>query len=208
MKNRIISKTDLNLSLIIGFLIGLFFLISVRVIGMEIDLPWDKKWDLSLLIIFPFLCFLGMVVASFLKERFLMIYQIAKFGLVGALNTFIDFGILNTAIILVETASGIHFPIFKGISFIAAATNSYFWNKHWTFEKKESLFASGEFAKFIAVTFVGFLLNVGSASLIVNIVGPQYGIGENLWANIGAFVAVFVAFIWNFIGSKLIVFKK
>jgi len=149
-----------------------------------------------------------MIFASIFKKRLLIIYQIVKFGLVGALNTFIDFGILNGLILLTSVATGVYFSVFKAISFLFAAVNSYFWNKHWTFEKKDSVFASGEFTKFMAVTFVGFLLNVGTASLVVNVIGPQYGIGENLWANIGAFMATFIGFAWNFVGSKFIVFKK
>ncbi len=208
MKLKFVKKTDLLIGLIIGFLIGVFFLISIRVIEIDLELDWEKQWSWFLLIFFPILCCLGIVFASAFKEKLLIIYQFAKFGLVGALNTFIDFGILNGLILLTSIASGIYYSIFKGISFLFAAVNSYFWNKHWTFEKKDSVFASGEFVKFMAVTFVGFLLNVGTASLIVNIIGPQYGTGENLWANIGAFVAIFVGLTWNFIGSKFIVFKK
>ncbi len=205
---KLISKLDAFLSLVIGFLIGVFFLISVRVIEADLTLGWDKRWELSFLIIFPVLCSLGMIFASLFKKKFLVIYQFAKFGLVGALNTFIDFGILNGLILLTSIAGGFYYSVFKGISFLFAAVNSYFWNKHWTFKKKDKIFASGEFAKFLAVTFVGFLLNVGAATLVVNTIGPQYGIGDKLWANIGAFIAVFVGLTWNFVGSKFIVFKK
>ena len=208
MKLELIAKKDAVISLIIGFLIGVFFLISVRVIKIDLNWGWDEKLDWFLLVLLPVLCYLGMIFASIFKNRLLIIYQFLKFGLVGALNTFIDFGILNGLILLTSTATGIYFSIFKGISFLFAAVNSYFWNKHWTFEKKENVFSSNEFLKFIGVTLIGFLLNVGTASLIVNVVGPQYGIGENLWANIGAFAAVFVGFGWNFVGSKFIVFKK
>jgi putative flippase GtrA len=208
MRPQLISKKDVILSLIIGSLIGLFSLITIRVIKADLGFEWAKQWEWLIVIILPVLCFLAMTVVSLLKEKILIIYQFAKFVLVGALNTFIDFGILNLLIWATGIAIGLHYSLFKAISFFVAATNSYFWNKHWTFEKKDSIFASGEFVKFLVVTFIGFLINVGTASLVVNVIGPQYGIGETLWANIGAFAAVFVAFIWNFLGSKLIVFKK
>ncbi len=205
---KLISKLDAFLSLVIGFLIGVFFLISVRVVEADLNLGWKKGWDLTLLIILPVLCSIGMIFASFFKKKLLVIYQFAKFGLVGALNTFIDFGILNGLILLTSIAGGFYYSIFKGISFLFAAVNSYFWNKHWTFKKKDKIFASNEFIKFLAVTFIGFLLNVGAATFVVNTIGPQYGIGDKLWANIGAFIAVFVGLTWNFVGSKFIVFKK
>jgi putative flippase GtrA len=202
------EKKDLVISVVIGFLIGLFFLVSVKVVQEDLSFNWQNQWSLMLLIGFPIACFLGMLLASFFKKKFLVIYQIAKFGLVGALNTFIDFGVLNGLIFLTSIATGIQYSLFKAVSFLFAAVNSYFWNKHWTFEKKGEVFASGEFIKFMAVTFIGFVLNVGTATLIVSLIGAQYGIGDKVWANIGAFIAVFVGFVWNFIGSKYIVFKR
>jgi putative flippase GtrA len=202
------EKKDLVISVVIGFLIGLFFLVSVKVVQEDLSFNWQNQWSLMLLIGFPIACFLGMLLASFFKRKFLVIYQIAKFGLVGALNTFIDFGVLNGLIFLTSIATGIQYSLFKAVSFLFAAVNSYFWNKHWTFEKKGEVFASGEFIKFMAVTFIGFVLNVGTATLIVSLIGAQYGIGDKVWANIGAFIAVFVGFVWNFIGSKYIVFKR
>jgi putative flippase GtrA len=202
------EKKDLLISVVIGFLIGLFFLVSVKVVQEDLSFNWQNQWSLMLLIGFPIACFLGMLLASFFKKKFLVIYQIAKFGLVGALNTFIDFGVLNGLIFLTSIATGIQYSLFKAVSFLFAAVNSYFWNKHWTFEKKGEVFASGEFIKFMAVTFIGFILNVGTATLIVSLIGAQYGIGDKVWANIGAFIAVFVGFVWNFIGSKYIVFKR
>jgi putative flippase GtrA len=52
------------------------------------------------------------------------------------------------------------------------------------------------------------LINVGVASFVVNIVGPQFGMGKKIWASVGAIVAAFFAFVWNFLGSKFVVFKK
>ncbi len=204
----IIKKKDAIISAVIGLMIGGFFLIVLRVIGMEMDLPWKKDWDGMLVVGFAVMSFVGMFIASWIGKRFLAIYQVAKFGLVGALNTFVDFGVLNLLFWVTGVVTGPSYSYFKGISFIAAAFNSYFWNKHWTFEKKGKLFEADEFLKFIIVTFIGFMLNVGTASLIVLVIGPQYGLSDTLWGNIAAFIAVFVAFLWNFIGSKYIVFKK
>ncbi len=202
MNFNLIKKSDAVISSIIGFLVGIFFFIILRNLGFTINYDW------ILLIAFPPLSFLGMLLASVIGKKFLVVYQAAKFCLTGALNTFVDLGVLNLLIWITGIASGYHYSIFKAISFVVAATNSYLWNKHWTFEKKGSVFSSGEFAKFFGVTFIGFLINVGVASVVVNVIGPQYGLSGEMWANIGAFVAVFFAFVWNFVGSKFIVFKK
>lgn len=196
------TKIDTIVSLIIGFLIGLFFFISLRTLQIEIPQSW------LFLIIFPPLSWLGLFLASLLGKKILAIYQLAKFLLVGALNTMVDLGILNLLMWLSGIYKGLFFSVFKGISFLVAATNSYFWNKFWTFEKKESIFVGREYFKFLFVAIIGLLINVGVATFLVNVVGPQFGISEPLWANIGAFVAVFVALTWNFLGAKFLVFKK
>jgi len=149
-----------------------------------------------------------MFVVSFLGKKFLIIYQAGKFALVGALNTFIDLGILNILIWFTGIATGLWYSVFKGISFLIATINSYFWNKHWTFEKGEKAFAPREFSKFLVVTIVGLGINVGIASIVVNVLGPQWGITAKMWATFGALTATLLAWVWNFFSSKFIVFKK
>jgi len=196
------KKVDTIISTIIGFLIGAFFFIGLKNIGKSFPYSW------LLLIVFPPLALLGMFLASFIGKKLLIIYQAAKWVLVGALNTFIDLGVLNGLIWISGIATGLLYSVFKGGSFLLATLNSYFWNKHWTFAKRETVFSSREFSKFLLVTTIGLFINVGIASFVVNIIGPQYGIGEKMWANVGAFAAVLVAWVWNFLASKFIVFKK
>lgn len=196
------KKRDGIISFILGFLIGVFFFIVLKNVEVEIPYLW------LIIPVFPFLSLLGMYLVSFLGKRFLIIYQAGKFALVGALNTFVDLGVLNILIWISGIATGLWYSVFKGISFLVAVINSYFWNKRWTFEKKGELFVPGEFSKFLVVTVIGLLLNVGIASLVVNVVGPQFGISIKLWASVGAVVATLTAWIWNFLSSKFIVFKK
>lgn len=195
-------KVDVIISPIIGFLIGVFFFVSLKTLKINISQSW------LLLIIFPPLTLFGLFVASVIGKRVLAIYQMAKFLLVGALNTFLDLGVLNLLMWLSNIYTGVFFALFKGVSFLTAATNSYFWNKHWTFRHQDGIFGGKEYFKFLVVVTVGLLVNVGVAGLIVNVVGPQFGISEKIWANVGAFLAVFAGVMWNFLGSKFIVFKR
>ncbi len=150
----------------------------------------------------PILCAVAMAVAIFLKNRLAILYQFAKFFLVGIFNTLVDLGILNLLIAGTSTSSGIVYTAFKGISFLIASINSYFWNKLWTFNA-----AKGSFSQFLAVSAIGFLINVGIASAIVNLIGPQFGLPVNTWANVGALTGSMIGLIWNFAGYKFIVFK-
>ncbi len=142
-----------------------------------------------------------------LKERHPFVPQFMRFFCVGLLNTGIDFGVLNFLIFLTGKSSGIYFPIFKSISFVIAVTNSYFMNKHWTFKSSE-ITRENEFFKFFGVNIIGWGINVGVATYIVNYIGAPAGFSPVLWANIGAFSAVAFTLVWNFIGMKFIVFKK
>jgi len=196
------KKIDTIISPIIGFLIGIFFFFSSKMLKIETGLNW------LLLIIFPFLTLFGLFVASLIGKRVLAIYQMAKFVLVGALNTMIDLGILNFLMWISGIYTGIFYSIFKAISFLCATVNSYLWNKHWTFGKREKIFVSKEYLKFLIIVTIGLLINVLIASFVVNVIGPQFGIIPKFWANIGAFTAILIAWIWNFIGVKFIVFKK
>jgi putative flippase GtrA len=140
-----------------------------------------------------------------------IVMQGGKFVLVGGLNTLIDLGVLNLLMFATKIASGPWYSGFKGISFIAAVINSYLLNKFWTFKSKDSTNTGKEFIQFLVVSVLGFAINVGVATFVVNVISPKLaysGVSEVIWANIGAVAATFCAMIWNFIGYKFIVFKK
>ena len=101
-----------------------------------------------------------------------------------------------------------YFASFKALSFSIAAVNAYFWNKYWTFEKRETKPGAKEFGKLYIVTGIGFFLNVLIASLVFKTIGPQFGLSDKVWPTFSAGIATFIVFIWNFLGYKFIVFKK
>lgn len=137
----------------------------------------------------------------------IIIRQAIKFVLVGGLNTLIDLGALNLLIFLSGITAGFGYSAFKGVSFIAAVINSYFLNKFWTFNLQKTKEAKKEFAQFFIVSLIGFGINVGVASFVVNIIGVQFGLAPKIWANVGAIIATLVGMTWNFLGYKFIVFK-
>ena len=194
-------KKDLINASVIGLVVAGIFLGIAKNTGLLIP-----HIEIALFV-FPVLSVVGMFVASLLAKKFAVLLQAARFLLVGGLNTFIDLGILNLLIFTGGTAVGIWFSVFKGIAFIVAVLNSYIWNKHWTFDTKTQ--AQGkEFIQFLLVSIVGFIINVSIASFLVNVLGAPDTISENMWANVAAVTATFTGMLWNFMGYKLIVFKK
>ena len=63
-----------------------------------------------------------------------------------------------------------------------------------------------EFLQFIVITILGFLINVGIASVIFKFVSPVAGLNIDQWAILSAAIATAVSMIWNFLGYKFIVF--
>ena len=204
------KKSDIVPPIIIGVVIGLIFLGILNYSPEYLpELPsFIKKIAVFFPIIFPILSIIGVFIAQFLGRKFKALFQLAKFVLVGASNTFIDLGILILLLTIFNISAGLLYSIFNALSFTCSVINSYFWNKFWTFEKKETGVKVKEFGKFFLIAGTGFLVNVGIASLVVNVVGPQFEISAEIWAMVGAFVAIICVFMWNFLGYKFLVFKK
>ncbi len=206
MNNSLGSKKDYFLVSIIGFLFGLLLLPILK--NLKIGF-FEFNFVSIAAVVAGFVIFanFALFIAFLLGRRIPIILQFAKFGAVGGLNTLLDLGILNFLIYLTGFSAGIYYSAFKSFSFIIANIIAYFCNKYWTFgaEGKANV---KEFSQFFIVSVIGFLINVGLASFVVNVMGPMRGISPDLWANIGALAATAASLIWNFIGYKFFVFKK
>lgn len=198
------DKKDSKLILIIGAAVGLLIqpiLVNV-IVSPSIFLRFAAFF--AFLVLAPAALF----IASLIGKKISVIYQFAKFAAVGTLNTFIDVGILNLEILLSGLAGGgAYYPILKGVSFLAGTTNSFFWNKYWTFKAHETKSVS-ETVKFYTFATVGFALNVGLASFVRFKITPPATITVNVWANVAALAGVAASFLWDFLGYKYFVFKK
>lgn len=140
--------------------------------------------------------------------KFPILKQLAKFIIVGGINTGIDFLVLNIEMILTGITSGPSMLILNSISFSAATTNSFFMNKRWTFEDKGDKKDGVKFSQFLIVSIIGITINGGVVYLITSFVDPLFGLNPQLWANVAKLFATGISLVWNFIGYKFIVFKK
>ncbi len=209
-------KTDLICALIIGQIVawltfGIFKNLGFDVILYRITtnfLGWTIHLGLLLAIIIPITALISLYITYLLGRKTPVIFQAGKFVSVGILSTLIDWGILNLFIFLSSIALGVFYSIFKGISFVVAMVNSFFWNKLWTFKKRGMEKAGKEFFQFLIINLIGLGINVIIASLIVNFIGPQFKLSDKIWANVGAGVATFFVMFWSFLGYKFIVFRK
>jgi putative flippase GtrA len=187
---------------LIGFLVGWLIL------------PVAVNFNFEITFLFIFLSVIGFAVLApsalgviyFLGRFWPILRQFGRFAAVGTLNTLINFGILNLLMYFTGITRGIYYSLFIAIAFVAAVTNSYFWNKFWSFQSKNGISLS-EFSRFLIITIVGLLINDGVASFLVNVLGPIDGFSAVLWANLSALAGVAAAFLWNFCGYRYIIFK-
>ncbi|PID52525.1 MAG: hypothetical protein CR972_01465 [Candidatus Moraniibacteriota bacterium] len=201
-----ISRTDFYL---VSF-IGVFFALFAIPILSNLHLPFitlTPTFIVSLIVFFTIFSNIALSIAWFIGKRIPIVFQFAKFGAVGAFNTFLDWGVLNLLIAITSITDGIGFSLFKGISFIISALGAYFWNKYWTFSATSKANAK-EVTKFITISLSGFLINVGLASLIIFLFKSSISVTPEQLANIAAAIATIASLIWNFFGYKLFVFKK
>lgn len=209
-------KTDLISALIIGEMVAWLAFTILKTLEFDaviyqtmIDILGRKiHLGLLLAVIIPIAAAICLYITSLLGKKVPVIFQAGKFVTVGISNTLIDWGVLNLQILLTGITAGLFYPIFKGVSFLIAIINSFLWNKFWTFKKGETEKAGTEFLQFLIVSGIGLGINVGIASLAVNVIGPQAGISPKVWATVGALIATMFSMIWNFLGYKFIVFKK
>jgi putative flippase GtrA len=144
-------------------------------------------------------------------ERFPIVEQIAKFALIGVMNTLVDLGILNVLMYLSSHAEGPYYSLFKTISFTGAVIFSYNLNKRWTFKDISDNERAKKFTQFLLISVIGAIINVSVATLVVVYIKPLVTLpflNAQLWGNIGALGGTGVGLIWNFLGYKFIVFKK
>lgn len=198
------TKKDLIIALVVGELIAWLIWPVWMNLGV-LQNYWQWRW--ALLVILPILCVLGVIVANYIGKWVKIFQQFAKYGLIGVLNTLLDFAVLNLLSYTFHVYSGTSLILINVFSFLAANINSYFWNKYWTFQSQNKKVA-GELLKFFTVSIIGFLLNSAILWFFTTVMEPALGLSPQIWENVAKLVATGAYIIWNFIGYKLIVFKE
>lgn len=203
------NKKNIIFSLICGELTSWFLIFVIKNPYVEefrgLANIESLVWVLPIL--FPIIFVLGILIGQVISKFIKIIIQIVKFVEVGILNTFIDIGILNLLVWLSGITAGGRLTPLNSVSFICAATNSYYWNKFWTF-KKEGQVAGKEFAQFLTVSIIGWLINTGIVVLGTTFLVPIASLSAGAWMNIMKLTATFISMAWNFIGYKFFVFKS
>ena len=121
--------------------------------------------------------------------------QAVKFLSVGVLNTALDAS-LYFALTRCLGFSTLQ-TLAKGISYGAGILNSFFWNKSWTFKSDASTLTT--FVPFALANLAGLAINAGAMHICLNAL--------SLHEIPSLALATGTSLSWNFIASKVFIFK-
>ena len=132
------------------------------------------------------------------------IWQFLRFCIVGSLNAIIDFGILNLLLWLFATKSTWKTLEYNSVAVLLASTNSFFWNKYWTFQRRNPI-SFQEVYRFCAIaggtTFMNDMLLLLLGRIFPGIIGSSL-----IGANILKLAAIIGTMSISFFGMRLWVF--
>ncbi len=122
-----------------------------------------------------------------------MSLEFIRFGLVGVINTAVDFAVF----VLLYRLTGIDPLLCNGIAFLVAVTNSYLFNHHWTFRQSGRPLSFAAYVRFVALNAGGLV--IGTIAILL--------LGGLVPLEIAKLVAAGITLIWNYTCSKLFIFN-
>jgi len=199
------TRRDFYFSILTGFITGFIAWRIFIFLGLPEFAGIPYAWLMAFV---PILWILGVNLGYFLGRWLAFFNQFGKFAAIGFTNAAVYFGILNVLISWSDINKGLWYSVFVATAFITATSHSYFWNKFWVFQATNRNVSGEEFGKFLGVSIIAGLINVGIASGVVNFINPVLGLTPDQWANVGGVAGSAVALVASFIGFKVAVFHK
>ena len=134
--------------------------------------------------------------------------RFAKFSVVGLIGFAIDTGALNIMVGMLGMSTGPLRLVAKTISFLAALTSNFIWNRYWIYPESRSKRLRVQITQFALVNLVGLALNLIIfgivSSLLIPLLQGLYGLhsGLLLGVNAGQVCAVVIVLFWNFFVNR------
>jgi putative flippase GtrA len=129
-----------------------------------------------------------------------LVHELAKFGIVGAINAVLDVGLANLLYL------GFGWPSLgaKTASVAVAATSSFFMNRHWTFRHRARTGLRREYTLFFLLNGVGLLIANGC----ILVVERGFGKTGALWFNVAQLAGLVLGMVFRFTTYKRWVFMS
>jgi putative flippase GtrA len=122
--------------------------------------------------------------------------QAGKFSAVGVLNTLLDMGLYY---MLTRWLGLAGLPVLaKAIAYTLGVVNSFFWNRHWTFQAHDRQVIT--FLYFFMFSLVGLLINAMALQAGLKLLGLQEFLALCL--------ATMLSLTWNYLSARIFVFNQ
>ncbi len=139
-----------------------------------------------------------------IKHKKVEFIRFLRFCVVGTSNAIIDFGVLNLLLWMYPTNSNWQVLTYNSLAVLLAATNSFIWNKYWTFKQRHRI-TRQEVWRFIILTSGTVVLNDLLMSLLA-MAFPNIMNSSLMGANILKLGAIIGTLSVSFFGMRLWVF--
>lgn len=140
------------------------------------------------------------------------IWQMAKFIIVGVLNTLVDFAVFQALNLLLGWVYAA-----QVIGYTCGVINSYLWNSNWTFREQRTR-SFREISLFLVVNLASLGVSLGMIWLCREAFGitnawvagwmPQFLAGFIKGDTVAKLIATAVAIMVNYLGNRLFVFNQ
>jgi putative flippase GtrA len=129
-----------------------------------------------------------------------LIHEALKFGIVGGLNTVVNFAVFNALIFTVFANGQLKANV---AATVVAATSSYFMNRHWTYRDRPKSAMRREYLLFFAFNATGLLIE------LIVLGGFKYGLGITsvVALNLAKALGVALGTLFRFWSYRTFVFK-
>ena len=132
-----------------------------------------------------------------------LIGQILKFGVVGVICFFIDFGLYNLCNFM-----GMPYLLSGFIGFTVSVVANYLLSMRYVFSRREDMSRAKEFVIFVILSAIGLLLNELILYLEIDVIYPRWGFLQRLFSS-GLFTslsklgATAIVMVYDFISRKM-----
>jgi len=109
-----------------------------------------------------------------------LVHELAKFGIVGAVCYAIDFGLYNVGHVLL----GLGPLTAKVISTVVAATCAYIGNRHWSFRHRARSGVGREYTLFFVLNAIGLAIALACLGFGYYVLDQRSALASNIWGNV------------------------
>ncbi len=160
---------------------------------------------------FAAVSFTAAMLHSYFWNKYWAFRQQDQLRLIANLGQFFAAAVLGVAILALVVFGAqqkYDFPYYFLMILILGLGELLLWRVFKLKKSEEAILSRSEFLSFVVVSIIGALINAGILTFGTKAIPPQFGLSQELWTNLIKVGATAISLFWNFLGYKLVVFKR